>query len=414
MAKKIEETPRMKMGCDLLDILVGGDKGVYGLPFGSILNLYGDSASGKSLLKNEIIAANYWALGGEKGDLVWESDDCESGDTFDTTRLYGFDIHPAERRIGTKRVEDSDTVEKLDAKVSLMIEAMPEGKFGIYAVDSIDGLSDATREAMETGRMNQLKAGKDVQDPGDYGAQIAKFLSQQFFRTKHKKLEDAQISLIIVSQVRENMGAGMYAPKTKTGNGKALEFYCHTRIQLKTVAKIMKNDRWVGSYVKATTIKSKTPRPFRDVFYTVYFDYGIDNVGSNLDYLFDLRNSKGELIKSSCEHIAWSADAKSKDLTTLKEWLEQNGWTGDCKADRKAAEGSNVLSVDWILRWASSDPDRKSSFEGYFGPEYTREELVRMCDSDKEMAAELTRRVRQKWEAAEDAVATGRPSKYGN
>ena len=240
MAKKIEETPRMKMGCDLLDILVGGDKGVYGLPFGSILNLYGDSASGKSMLKNEIIAANYWALGGEKGDLVWESDDCESGDTFDTTRLYGFDIHPAERRIGTKRVEDSGTVEELDAKVSLMIEAMPEGKFGIYAVDSIDGLSDATREAMETGRMNQLKAGKDVQDPGDYGAQIAKFLSQQFFRTKHKKLEDAQISLIIVSQVRENMGAGMYAPKTKTGNGKALEFYCHTRIQLKTVAGLVR------------------------------------------------------------------------------------------------------------------------------------------------------------------------------
>ena len=137
-------------------------------------------------------------------------------------------------------------------------------------------------------------------------------------------------------------------------------------------------------------------------------------MGSNLDYLFDLRNSKGELIKSSCEHIAWSADAKSKDLTTLKEWLEQNGWTGDCKADRKAEEGSNALSVDWILRWASSDPDRKSSFEGYFGQEYTREELVRMCDSDKEMAAELTRRVRQKWEAAEDAVATGRPSKYGN
>ena len=271
MAEKKKAAPAMMLtGCDLLDLLVGGDKGVYGLPFGTIVNIIGDKSAGKSFLKNEIIAANHWALG---DSMRWESDDCESGDTFDTTRLYGFDIHPAGRRIGSKKdIEDSATIEEMDAKVSLFLESMDEGQVGIYAVDSLDGLSDATREAMEAGRLGQLKNGKDVKDPGDYGAQIAKFLSQQFFRTKHKKLEDAGVSLILVSQIRDKMNAATYGPKWEVSCGKALEFYCHTRIFLKTVLQIKKGDRVVGAYVEATTIKSKTPRPYRKVYYSVFLD----------------------------------------------------------------------------------------------------------------------------------------------
>ena len=66
MAKKQEKAvvkePRVCMGSDLLDLLVGGDKGVYGLPFGAILQIWGDSSAGKSACKNEIIASTYWAM----------------------------------------------------------------------------------------------------------------------------------------------------------------------------------------------------------------------------------------------------------------------------------------------------------------------------------------------------------------
>ena len=408
MAKKETETvPMMRTGCDLLDLLIGGEKGVYGMPFGYILNLSGDKSSGKTFIKNEIIAANYWDL---KDRLKFFSDDCESGDTFSTERLYGIDIHPETRRIGTKVQDDSATLEEMDAKVSLMLENMDKDHVGIYAIDSLNGLSDAFCESLEANRLKLLKEGKDVVDPGSFGTQAAAFLSQKFFKPKHKKLKDARLSLIIITQIREKTDAKPFGQKYNASIGKALEFYCHTRVFLRTVRKLMKGDKVIGAYVEATTNKSKTPRPYRKVYYTVYFDYGLDNIGSNLDYLFDLRGEDGKL-KRDADHIPWGS-GRQKDLQGLLSWLDENGWKDDCKAAKKAAGKGANLSVDWILGWAAEDKGRAASLEAAMCKEYTRDELIRMCDEDPSVAAELTRRVREKWEAEEDAVATHRPPKY--
>jgi RecA/RadA recombinase len=412
--KKIEakeEPIMMRMGFDLGDLLVGGAKGVYGLPFGAILNIIADSSGGKTFWKNEIIAANYHKL---KDRLTFFSDDTETGDTFDTQGLYGVDIRPKNRRIGNKRVEDSKTVEEMDAHVSLFLETIPDENYGIYTVDSLDGLSDATKEDMEASRLAQLSAGKDVKDPGDYGTQIARFLSGSFFRTKHQKLEDAKTSLIIVSQIREKLNAAPFSKKWTVSGGKALEFYSHTRVFLTVVKTLTRNGKPVGAYVKATTVKSKTPRPFRTVHYTMYFDYGIDNIGSNLDYLYDLRDDKGELKKTVCEHIAWSEDAKSKTLDSLKDWVESIGKTEECRAAKKVAEGNTALSAQWILQWAESTPELKEALDAHFGVEYTRDQLIKMCEDNPDMNAELTRRVRDRWEREEAAVATGRAPKYNS
>ena len=45
-----------RTGCTLIDLTVGG--GQLGFPYGKIINLVGDKSSGKTFLKNEIIAWN--------------------------------------------------------------------------------------------------------------------------------------------------------------------------------------------------------------------------------------------------------------------------------------------------------------------------------------------------------------------
>lgn len=417
MAKKKEETsvaaePRVLMGSDLLNLLVGGHKGVYGLPFGVIVQVFGDSSTGKSFIKNEMIASTYWEMGGPKSKFVWESDDCESGDTFDTPFLYGVNIHPDVRVLGNNKFVDSETVEEMDGKLTNMLNWIPEDTYGIYAIDSLDGLADNTKKVKEAKRAKLQAEGKPVVDEGDYGAQVAKFLSQEFFKTKHKPLEQKDILLLIVSQTRCNFGAGLYAPKRKASNSDALDFYAHTRIQLKRKQPIIRNGTVVGGVVEATTIKSKTPRPYRTVMYSFYFDYGIDNIGTNIDYLFDLLSDEGKWLSAS-KAIVWSETAKQKSATNLKKWLDDNKYTAECVADLKEKEGKRNLTVDWIIGWACDDPERKAKFDEEFGEAYTRDELIKLCEDNPEMAQELTRRVREKWEAHEDAVATKRPPKYG-
>ena len=420
MAKEIAKpTPYMSMGSDLLDLLVGGAKGVMGLPYGAILNIAGDKSSGKSFIKNEILAANYHKNNGDPKKFAWFSDDCESGDTFNTGFLYNVDLRPMDAEgklpIGKKRVYDSTTVEEMDAHVSLFLEhldSLQDDAVGIYAIDSLDGLSDATREAMEGARLGQLKTGNEVKDKGDFGMQIPKFLSQQFFRPKHQKLEDARCSLIIVSQSRTKVDVvGGYGQKWDIANGKSLEFYCHTRVFLTTVRKIEKDGLVIGAYVKATTFKSKTPRPYRTVYYTVYFNYGIDNIGSNLDYLFNLREKDGKL-KECANAIKWEEGA-DLSLQSMKDWMNEVGCTAECRAERKAKEGNQNISMDWAKGWIAQRPELLAKFEERFGKQYTREELINMCEANPEMAQELTRRVIAKWEALEDSVLLNRPGKYG-
>ena len=354
------------------------------------------------------MAANYWKF---RDRFVFHSDDAESGDTFDSMRLYNVDLHPEEHKIGPKRIGDSATVEQMDAQVSLVLQSMEPGQVGIYALDSLDGLSDATREEMEANRLKLLKAGETVEDPGDYGAQIAKFMSQQFFRTKHKKLRDAQLSVIIVSQIRENMKAGTYGQKWTVSCGKALEFYAHTRIFLKTIYQIKKGDRVIGVYVSASTTKSKTPRPYRTVYFTIFFDYGIDNIGSNLDFLFDLRGKDGELTKAA-KQITWSETAKEKNRDNFVAWLTEKKLLEECLSATKKTK--SALSVADILEWVEAEPKRQEAFDREFGKTYTRVELIDLIEKkeNKAMREELTRRVREKWERIEDSIKTARPGKY--
>ena len=95
-----------KTGCMLFDKVIGGNKNVYGVPAGKIINIVGDKSSGKTFLSNEFIA---WAYHNYGDKFKWVYDDCESGYSFDTKLMYGFEVMPmnVEDRIHSETVEDA-------------------------------------------------------------------------------------------------------------------------------------------------------------------------------------------------------------------------------------------------------------------------------------------------------------------
>lgn len=84
----VQEHPRIRTGCDLLDILLGGKANTYGPEAGTILGVWGDSGSGKTFVINEMIAANHYR---SPKNFRWVNSDGENGNKFDSVKLYGFE-----------------------------------------------------------------------------------------------------------------------------------------------------------------------------------------------------------------------------------------------------------------------------------------------------------------------------------
>lgn len=342
--KKKEEktTLRYSSGCFLLDLSVGGKKDVLGFEGGKWVNLVGDTQSGKSALCIEMAAANKFKY---KDSSKLFYDDSENGLTFDTEERYGFPSQPVWGH-------NSETVEEMCGQFTKFMNETQPGDRPLYFTDSLDGLAGVEDVAQEERRQKAFEKGKEF-DEGSMGMSLPAFLSKKFFKTKHGLLDEKQGLHVITSQVRHNVGGGMYAPKFIRAGGKALDMYANYIIWLRTMQVIEVNGKAIGAVVEAKIKKAKVERPYRTVIYTVLYAYGIDDVGTNIDFLFDLRSEKtGELLKKA-ENITWE-------------------------------DGMAPMSRDALIKYIEENKLKKV----------------------------LKQRVQEKWEAEEEAIAIKRPPKY--
>jgi len=413
---------RFTTGCTLLDLNVGGGQGM-GWKGGTLINVVALEGGGKTQLSAESIVHNAHAKG---KDFWWKFIDREHRFSFDTEGMWGITVCDRSEWV-------PDTIEELDGYMSkLLTDAKTPG---IVVVDSLDAFSTEETEARADKRMEQVDAGKDIKQEGSYTVTTGtpKFLSESLRITMSKAME-SQTAVILLSQVRTKLGAMQFDPnKFNRNGGKALDHWCDTILWLKPLHDLTtgnKEDgtfRKVGAVVRAWTTKASTPRPYRECIYSILFDYGIDNIGSNIDFLFNLRDPKtGALrdpsskewgIAKDCTKdifLAWNPGSE-KTLEAVVEWLGTMGGESakdqEARAARKAEAGHSRLSLEWLDTWIAKDPELQAAYVAKF-PVYTRDQLIRAVEADKGMENELTRRVVEKWEAVEAAAASNRRSKF--
>ena len=385
-------------GCRVLDKVLGGAKDVYGVPAGKFINVVGDKSAGKTFLSNEFIAWAYYNLGKK---FKWCYDDCESGYSFNTEELYGFEIMPQllEDRVHSENVEDAF------CNITKFAQSLKKDEFGIYVLDSLDGLTSKEQDDRAEERLKAFDDGKEL-TKGTYGMGKQKYLSQEFFPQLCSTIEEKNILVIIVSQVRENVDMFSFEKFSRSG-GKAMDFYAHSVLWLATCKKILKKDTPIGVTVKAKTTKSKTPRPFRECFFSFLYDYGLDNIGTNIDYLFDLRTEKGELNKKAGA-VQWNGN-NDLDKKALKEFLQESELLEKYENSRYAdADGTDAENM---FAFIQSKKDYKAKFNEKFGDTMTRDELIAWVEENG-MEQELENRVDAKWEEFEDSIRSNRKKKY--
>lgn len=404
LKKKAEPKPAVKdktisFGCTLLDLMIGGGE-IMGAPAGKIINIVGDKSAGKTFLATEAIAATHHKYGNK---FDWNYDDGEDGYTFDTKKLYGFDIMNKDT-LKSKQIEYFDTNTRKFLKTKLK-----KGQIGLYVLDSLDGLSDEEKKERAEKRFKQAEAGKAVKDEGTYGTASAKFLSSEFFKDKTGEFANHKASLFIISQVREKINPLPFEKKLKRSGGKAMDFYAWAVIWLATVFKIKKKDRAVGVLVKATLDKSKTPRPFRSCKFIFYFDYGVDDIGTSLNYLYDVWGMQG--LNKNSKAIPWDG-GKERTVKNIKDFLEREDVLSKYRKIKKRDTGKDTITIDHSIEWIQSKEELKIKFDKEFGKLYEYEELCAKIDGDPKLQERLRNMVIYKWEQEEAEIATPRKRKY--
>lgn len=259
-------TSVISTGSTLLDLAISGGriKGG-GIPLGILVEIFGPAGAGKTVLLCEI-AGDVQRKG---GDIMFHDPEARLNKQF----AQMFDVNFEDIAYTTP-----DTVTEVFKAVRSW---EPKGEFvnGVFA-DSLAALS--TELEMES------------KDGDKMGMRRAKEFSEELRKTC-RVLPKNNLLMVCSNQVRENLDAGQYGNKYKTPGGLGISFYSSLRLRVGTPEKLTVKQKIVG---KETTrvigiksqievFKSSVWKPFHSAPVYILFDYGIDDIRANLQFIKD-------------------------------------------------------------------------------------------------------------------------------
>lgn len=248
-----------------------------GYPVGKIVNLVGDKQLGKSLLCLEAIMYAYYKLR-KNYDIKFIYNDTEAALNTENAVQIGFPMNAIDFR-------QSPTIEHWYNDLNKEIEGSDNYDLLIYVLDSLDAIS--TEEELEQD-FNQKS----------YGMIKQKKLGE-LFRKLTQKIDKKNVLLLVVSQIRDAIGVTFGETKRRSG-GKSLDFYAYQIIWLYNKGQIKNGNIVTGIEVKTKVKKNRCWKPFREVAFNILFEYGIDDLGSMIDYLVDnkfyLKSGNGRIV----------------------------------------------------------------------------------------------------------------------
>ena len=250
-------------GSTLLDLAISGGRFEQGgIPTGILVEIFGPSGAGKTVLLSQI-AGNMQNAGGE---IMFHDPEARLDRQF--ASMFGLDLSHLEYTI-------PNTIPEVFKSVRDWIPE--EGLCGVFA-DSLAALS------------TDMEMGKDQGDK--MGMRRAKEFSEEMRKTC-RIISQKDVLMVCSNQVRQNLDAGPYGQKYKSPGGEAIGFYSSLRLRcsapekLKIARKIKgkEHKRVIGVKTNIEIFKSSVWKPYRTAEVYILFDYGIDDIRANLRFI---------------------------------------------------------------------------------------------------------------------------------
>jgi RecA/RadA recombinase len=260
-------------GSTLLDLAISGGR-VHGggVPGGILVEVYGRSGSGKTSVLSELCGSAQAA----GGDILFLDPEARLDEEY--TKTYGVEIPENAYHQPDTVIEMFDYFDKWDPKATSKVK----DPIHVVAADSLAALSTEL----------ELTKGDKM------GMRRAKEFSQEL-RKHARKINKNNWVMACSNQVRQ----GDYGDITP--GGKAVEFYASLRISVNQREKLFKERQYAwtdtdgkkrkGKAIKKAfgikswciVTKSSIDKPYREVPIYIIFDYGIDDIRGNLQWMKD-------------------------------------------------------------------------------------------------------------------------------
>jgi recombination protein RecA len=245
-------------GSTTLDCVLGG-----GWPLRRISNIIGDHSTGKTGLAVE--AMINFKKKFSKGHVAYQ--EVESAFDVEYADKLGLDMNDVDF------IEDIETVDgTMKSVYKFLARVEGSNQPGLYVIDTVDAIHDQQKKELEEGYDKAKRAGL-------VNSMITQFAGD---------FKRANANLMIVSQVRQNIGV-MFGPKFRRAGGKAMDFYASQCLWLSEMGEIKKTidkvERVIGIKIRAKLRKCKVGKPRRVCEFPIIFDYGVDDVTANVEWL---------------------------------------------------------------------------------------------------------------------------------
>ena len=251
-------------GSTLLDLAISGGRiRGGGIPGGILVEVFGPNGAGKTVLLCEI-AGDIQRKG---GSIMFHDPEARLNKQF--AQMFDLDTDTIEYSTPDTVTEVFQSVRKWE----------PSGT-------TINGILTDSLAALST----NLEMDKDEGDK--MGMRRAKEFSEELRKTCRLLTNKNQL-MVCSNQVRVNADAGPYGQKYRTPGGEAVGFYASLRLRVSSPKKIKseqsikgkKQTRVIGTEIEIEVYKSSVWKPYHTAPVTIIFDYGIDDVRTNLQFV---------------------------------------------------------------------------------------------------------------------------------
>lgn len=230
------------------DRIMGG-----GIPLGRLTEVYGIPGSGKSTFAVHLTKTlidlgiiTVWV------DTEGTADNARMEQLgVDITKIFSIQAGEGQRLKNTVELSIEQVGKELEHWVDTFNEKYP----GVPIVFIWDSLG-ATRSQIE------IDGGIDTKQIG-----IRAAATQKVINAVTPKLNNTNTGIIVVNQARDDLDAGMYGDKVKSGGGKAFEHSASLRLKVNKGAKVKQykdtagKEEYSGHSMRLETKKSKLSRP---------------------------------------------------------------------------------------------------------------------------------------------------------